>query len=123
MPGFTIVYGLVLIGIGVGFYFGTATKSFTPLIPAAIGLLALIAGVLAMKPRLRKHSMHAAAVLGLLALGGSAPGIMKCFKMMGGAEIERPTAAIAQAIVAVLSILFLAACVNSFIQARRKKTT
>jgi len=38
MPRLTIVLGVVLIAIGVGFYIGTGSQSVTALIPAFLGL-------------------------------------------------------------------------------------
>lgn len=122
MPIVTIVYGLLLVAVGVGGYFGTGAEHKTALIPAAIGIIALILGVLARNEKLLKHTMHAAAVLALLAIGGTFRGMIAGFKALGGAELARPLPAIlAQSFTCVLSIIFLALCINSFVVVRRAR--
>ena len=70
---------------------------------------------------LRKHAMHAAAAVGLIALLGSASGFFKLFSLLAGEEVLRPGAVIAQSIMFVLSALFVGLAVNSFITARRNR--
>jgi uncharacterized membrane protein len=65
--------------------------------------------------------MHGSAVLTLLGFAGTVGGLVKFFKMLGGAEMERPAAVIVQAIMAVLCLVFLILAVKSFIDARRSK--
>ena len=67
MPLTAIAFGIMLIGLGMGGYFGTGTASLTALIPAAFGLILALFGLVSfLKPGLRKHAMHAAAVLTLI---------------------------------------------------------
>ena len=71
MPPKTIVFALALIAVGVVAYaitLGHSAGHPTALIPAAEGVLLLICGLLALKPAMLKHAMHAAAVVGLLGL-------------------------------------------------------
>ncbi len=119
MARLTIVYGLLLIVLGIGSYFGTGQESKTALIPALFGVPILLSGVVALRDHLRKHAMHAAAALALLGFIGSAPGLVKVFALLGGGEVARPNAVIAQAVMALLSLVFLVLCVRSFINARR----
>ena len=65
--------------------------------------------------------MHAAAVLGVLGVGGGAPGAIKLLKSLGGAELARPAAAIEQALMAGLSLVFVVLCVRSFVMVRRAR--
>ncbi len=115
----TIVYGLLLIVLGIGSYFGTGQESKTALIPALFGVPILLSGVVALQDHLRKHAMHAAAALALLGFIGSSPGLVKVFTLLGGGEVARSNAVIAQAVMALLSLVFLVLCVRSFINARR----
>ena len=117
MPNIAIAFGVVLTLIGAGFYFGTGASSPTALIPAFVGLPLLLLGVVAIRVKEggRKHVMHAAAVLGLL--GFLAPAIRLVSKGFGGA----PPAVWEQVIMAVLCLVFLGLCVNSFVQARRTR--
>ena len=57
-------------------------------------------------------------VLGLL---GSVMGIIKVFKMLAGETIKRPEAAISQAIMALLCMIFLVLALKSFVSARRRR--
>jgi uncharacterized membrane protein HdeD (DUF308 family) len=121
MPIVTIVYGLLLVVLGVGFYAGTGEASVTALIPAFFGVPLLVCGVLARRERLLKHAMHAAAVLGLLAFLGGLPGLVRFFVFIHGGTVARPNAVLEQAILAALSLVFVALCVRSFIEARRAR--
>jgi len=66
--------------------------------------------------------MHGAAVLMLLGFAGTVGGLIKFFKMLGGAETARPAAVTVQAIMAVLCLVFIILAVKSFIDARRSRT-
>lgn len=122
MPGITIVFGVVLIALGLAGYFMTGRQSPTALIPAFAGILFLILGVVAQKPGARKHAMHAAAGLALLGFLGTVMGLVKFVRMLGGAEVERPAAVRSQAVMAVLCLVFLIMCIRSFVAARRARS-
>ena len=114
--------GVILIILGVGGYFGTGQTSLTALIPAAFGLVFLVLGYLGRNEHLRKHVMHAAALLGLV--GCVVPAVMgfpKVVRLAQGQEVERPGAAIAQSIMAVICGVFVVLCVRSFVMARRAR--
>lgn len=121
MPYVTVLYAILLIVLGVGGYFGSGRASFTALIPAAFGLVILIAGLMAMNERYHKHAMHVAAGLGLLGFLGSARGLLGLVSMAMGSAVERPQAVASQTIMAGLSLMFLLLCVQSFVNARRIK--
>jgi drug/metabolite transporter (DMT)-like permease len=126
MAKFTRILGVTLILLGlipylVLAYSGTEPVSITALIPTFFGIVFLVLGVAARKESWYRHSMHGAAVLALLGLFGSAGGLLNVFYMLGGSSVERPDAAIAQAIMAVLCIIYLIAAVRSFIDARKAK--
>jgi hypothetical protein len=111
--------GLLLIGLGAWGFFGAEPehRSGTAWIPAGFGVALLLLGVLALKEHLRKHAMHAAAAVGLIGLVGAV--VMVVRKLAGGGEFTRGTAA--QLAMAVLCAVFVGLCVNSFIQARRRR--
>ena len=119
MPTITIGLGLVLIALGLGGYFGTGRESLTALIPLLFGLPLALLGVVALKERMRKHAMHAAAVIGLLGFAGTVKGLMKLPVLLTGGELARPAAVAVQAAMAIACLLFVAFCVWSFIKARR----
>ncbi len=122
MPVITIIFGALLDLVGTTAWLSTGRQSITALIPAFLGTLMIVAGVLAYaKPGIRKHVMHVAATLGLLGFLGSAKGLLQLPALLSGAEVVRPAAVMAQSITAILTLIFLALCVNSFIAARKNR--
>ncbi len=118
MANTTILVGAVLTLVGIIGFFGTGQSSPTALIPAAFGLLLVALGIIARNEKLRKHAMHAAAVVGLLGFLGSASGIWQLVKMMMGEEVVRPEAAIARSVMAIVCLVFVGLTVRSFVAAR-----
>lgn len=117
----TIIFGILLVLLGIGGYFSTGRTSLTALIPAAFGLILLILGLLARKETLLRHAMHGAAVLGLLGFLGTASAIPKVFELLSGAPMEQSPATPFKALMAVLCAAFVALCVRSFIEAKRAR--
>lgn len=118
MPNITIVFGALLVALGVAMYLGTGTGSATALIPAFVGVPLLLLGVVArMKESLRKHLMHAAAAIGLLGFVGSFG------RLAASGFAGKPAAVASQSIMAALCLVFVALCVNSFVQARRARAS
>ena len=120
LPVTTIVYGALLIVLGVTGYFMIGMKSVTALITAFLGIIILVSGVLAQKESRRKLFMHIALVFGLLGLLGTASALPSLFTMLGGEEVTRPGAVIGKSVTAILSLVFLIIGVKSFIDARRQ---
>lgn len=121
MPIVTIVYALLLIALGVVSYFATDMVSVTALIPAFFGVPILFFGFLAFKPSRLKLAMHGAATLGLVGILGSLRGLLALPAIISGEVLERPEAAKAQAAMAILSNIFVALCIKSFVDVRRAK--
>jgi len=121
----TILIGAVLVLIGaVGYLGGTPDEqgnvSPTALIPAFVGGLLIVCGVLSFSDRRRKHVMHAAAVVGLVGfLGGFMPLIRQ---QMKGKEFD-PLAPGPRngLLMSATCLVFVALCVVSFIDARRAR--
>jgi hypothetical protein len=112
--------GVILTILGVGGYLYSNGVSPTALIPAGFGILFILLGVLARKESLRKHVMHAAALLSLLGIIGSFKGTVAAVTLLGGGTVERPQAAVAQAIMVVVCVVFLLLAIRSFVNARLK---
>ena len=114
----SIIFGLLLAILGAWGFFGSGMQHPTALIPAGVGLVLVVLGALATRDALRKHAMHAAAAVG--ALG---------FLFGAGWFIARPflgkpvadTAGLSTATMAVLCGAFVAVCVKSFLDARRRR--
>ena len=118
----TIVFGLLMVILGVAGYFLTGRQSWTALIPSIVGAVFALLGALALNDRYRKHVMHAAAALALLGVLGLARAVVALVRWQtGGPEPARPAAAVSQSILAVLLLVFLVMCVRSFIAARRQR--
>ena len=112
--------GLVLIVLGVGFYFGTGQPSWTALIPAFFGLVLVVLGLLARQDRLRKHVMHAAAAIGLI---GVVIPLVRLWPAITTGEVKSQAAAIELGLMAGICLLFVVLCVRSFIVARRSRAS
>ncbi len=117
----TIGFGIVLIVLGVGGYFGSGMVSPTALIPAAFGLLLVVFGAMAKDDKKRKMAMHIAVTVGLLGFLGTVGGLIDLGTMLSGGQVARPMAVVSKSIMAVLMAIFVGMCVKSFIDARRSR--
>ncbi len=118
MSKLTIIIGVALIVLGVGFYIGTGMASVTALIPAFVGLPVAILGAVALVggENARKHAVHVAVMLTLLgALAGLGRGIPAMIK--GG----NTSAVIATLLMAAICIVHVVFSVKSFIAARKAR--
>lgn len=114
--------GVALIAVGLVGFFATGAEHVTALIPAVLGVLLVLCGILAARPNLRMHAMHAAATLALLGMLGTGRGLVQLVGwMFGGDEPARPAAAVAQGITAIICLVFLIFAIRSFIAARRNR--
>ncbi|MCA9193237.1 MAG: hypothetical protein KDB03_15810 [Planctomycetales bacterium] len=122
MAKFAFVYGILLGGCTLlAILLSGQAKSMTMYIPTIEGVLLIICGAVALNPKLRMHAMHAAASVGLLGalLGGYA--LLRLInKATTGGEVTAAQWTSVSGMV-LLSILFVVACVQSFIAARRAR--
>ena len=89
----------------------------TALIPAAFGgLLILCAIGVIVKPELRKHIMHVAAVIGILGLVGGFVPLIRA----GDFDVAKP-AVRNGLLMALICAIFVYFCVQSFIEARKAR--
>jgi len=122
MGKLTIVFGVLLILLGIVGYVGTGSEHPTALIPAAFGIFLAIFGAIAIaKPALRMHVMHGAVLVGLLGFLGTISGVIALAKKLSGQVIERPEAAYAKAAMCGLMLVYVILCVRSFIAARKAR--
>lgn len=120
MPNKAKRIGYFLILLGLVAYFGTGMQSLTALIPAFFGLAFTGLGSLAAnKESMRKHAMHTALLLAVLGIAGSVGGILDLFGLLGGTALERPAAAISQALMFIVCLYFVIAGIKSFKEARK----
>ncbi len=120
MPKLAIVFGAILDVIGTVAF--VMTGAVTSLIPSFFGTVILLCGIVALvRPGLRKHVMHVAALFGLLGTaGGLGMGLPKLGTLLEGTS-QRPLAVSMQLAMGVICLVFVALCVKSFIDARRAK--
>jgi len=119
----TIVFGVLLIALGLGTYVGTGHQYPTSLIPAYFGLVLAICGLLANTEDAKKRMlwMHIAVTVGLLGFLGTAKSIYDEIKLLQGAYFKLPLAVEEKAAMSVLCLIFVALCVRSFIAARKAR--
>jgi hypothetical protein len=118
MPFLSIVFGGLLIGLGLWGYLTSDTRSITALIPAFFGAPLVLAGLVAMVERFLKHAMHFAAMIGLLGCLGAA--YMFVPKLLKELDLNDKKT-VSQGGMTLLCGVFVALCVGSFIQARRRR--
>ena len=120
MAPITLLFALAYILLGLGGFVLTGSTHKTALIPCAFGILFVLFGLLAFKEKLRKHVMHAAVLIALLAFLGTARALTHLPELFNGTA-EKPASIITQSLNAGLSILYIILAVRSFIQARRAR--
>ena len=115
-----IIFGSLLLLLGVVGYFNTGRTSVTALIPSFFGLLILISGLVGRTERLRRHAMHAAALLGLIGLAGTA---RAPFQLLSGEGADDPGSAATpyKAVMALLCLAYVVLSIRSFVAARRAR--
>lgn len=114
MAKVTQVVGFLLVAIGVVAYIATNFASVTALLPAVMGLVIGVLGVVAARREAaRRHAIHAALVVALLGLLGS-------LQPLSGLTEAKP-AAITSLIAVIVLAAYLVMGVRSFMAARRAR--
>jgi hypothetical protein len=115
----TIVFGVLLILLGLGFFLGTGAAHATALIPAGFGVLLVLLGLLATRDAWRMHAMHLAAMVGVLGVAGA---IWRPISAaIHGQKVEFGARLAAQILMALLCAALVAMCVRSFVVARIRR--
>jgi uncharacterized membrane protein len=122
MAPITLLFAVTYILLGVGGFVMTGSAHKTALIPCAFGILFVLFGLLAFKENMRKHAMHGAVLIALLAFLGTAKALPHLPDLFRGTT-EKPAAIITQSINAGISLLYILLAVRSFIQARRARSS
>jgi hypothetical protein len=123
MAKVTILFGLLLIVLGVVGYVGTGRMAPTALIPTYVGIVFTILGLLARKGSQKKRMtiMHIAVTLGLLSFLATAKSIWDFIQMERGHAMLRPIAVEDKAVFSMMMLIYVLLCVRSFIKARRER--
>jgi steroid 5-alpha reductase family enzyme len=122
MSSTTLVFAFAYLVLGIAGFVLTGSTHKTALIPCIFGILFLVFGLLARKDNLRKHVMHAAVLIALLAFLGTARSLPHLPELFNGTA-EKPASIITQSLNAGLSLLYIILAVRSFIQARRARSS
>lgn len=112
----TVIVGVALILIGGGAYVASGMGSTTALIPAGIGGLLAICGLVSRTPRATMIAMHLAALIALI--GASSLGM--AFAKWSTLLDERPLALAAMIASGTVCVVLLVLYIRSFIAARKK---
>ena len=123
MAKVTIGLGVLLCLVALTGFVASGSSHPTALIPAAIGILFLVFGVLAnsVDPKKRMLWMHVAVTVSLLCFLGTIKADVEVFRMAHGLIAEHPIAVEEKAAMSLLCLLFVLLCVRSFITARRAR--
>jgi uncharacterized membrane protein len=120
----TLVFAALLIVLGVAGYLGTGHQHPTALIPTWFGLALGLFGFLAISPNegRRKLFMHINVTIGLLGAIGALVVAVQGYGAARSAGVEPDHIALAaKLIMAALLAIYVALCVQSFLEARRAR--
>ena len=120
----TIVFGVLLIVLGVAVYASITPHAPTSLIPAYFGAVLAVLGLLAEMPDAKRRMlvMHIAVTVGLLGfILPFARSIGGAVKLLRGLPVLRPLAVEESMAMALICLVYTALCVRSFIAARRSR--
>lgn len=117
----TQITGGLLILVGVIAYVTTDTSSITALFPAALGLVLLMLGLIAVAPKFRRDAVHIAVLIGLFGIIAFLDNARHLPALISGSDVERPQAVVVSALTVVILIAFLVLSIQSFRQARRER--
>jgi fucose 4-O-acetylase-like acetyltransferase len=123
MAKITVLFGVLLILLGVASYLLTGHKFPTSLIPVAFGILLVTFGGLAETPETRRRMlfMHIAVTVGLLGFIATAPALVSAVQLFKGKLFPYPAAIEEKAAMSLLLLIYVVLCVRSFIAARRSR--
>lgn len=121
----TILFGVLLIVLGIIGYIGTGSQHPTALIPAWFGIVLGVLGAFALSdnPKRRMLMMHIAVTIGLLGFLGTISSIWDYVAMQRGKIFPYPIAVEDKAVMSLILLFFVLLCVRSFIVARRTRRT
>lgn len=117
----TVVFAVVLIGLGLGGYMGTGSNDLSALTPMWMGLVLGVFGVLALctKEKLRKLFTHVNESIGVVGFLYSALAALNYYgnTRSEGMDPDRTVLGLKVALVIVM-LVYLNLCVRSFMAAR-----
>lgn len=124
MAKVTLIFAFLLVALGVVGYLGTGGLHPTALIPTSIGLVLGLFGLLAMSDNAsrRKLFMHINVTVALLGfLGATAEAVRGYVHAQLAGLVPDPIALASKISMALLLLIYVILCVQSFIAARRTR--
>ena len=115
MAKLTIVFGILLIAVGIAGFVATGSNHPTALIPSLIGLLLTVSGALAMTPDEKRRMlwMHIAVTVGLLGFLGTLKAAYDVTQLAHGVYYAHPIAVEEKAATCLFCLIFVAFCIRS----------
>jgi len=124
MARVTIVFGILLVLLGLAGFFGTGSIHYTALIPTWFGLALTVGGFLSISPSesRRKIFAHINVTVGLLGLIGAAAEALRGYAHARSMGVAPDYIALtAELVMAALLLIYVNLCVRSFVLARRSR--
>lgn len=104
----TLLYGVLIASLGIIGYFATGQVSKTALIPCIFALPVIVLGIFSWwKVKSRRKMQIAATAIALLSFFGTVKGVGGLITMISGGVVDRPSAVMVQAIMAIASLLYV----------------
>lgn len=119
MARVTIGLGAILIVLGVISYIATGFASWTALIPAILGAIVLICGLIALKNA--TVGLILGLVVAVLGVLGTAMNVMQIAEVFAG-DAERPMAVIVSTITFVLLIVYVIVAIRALVTSGRQRS-
>ena len=116
----SLVFGILLVLVGVAGFVATGCQHPTALIPAYLGVVLIICGALGLKAseKARKHIMHVAVLVALLGMIFTFSGLQHLPDFFKGTA-EKPQAVLSKSGTFILCAAYFILCIKSFIDVRR----
>lgn len=113
MHRWTILFGLLLVTIGLGGYYFADAKQPMALIPAVLGIAMFVCGMVAAQGAMRMLAIHVAALIGVIGFVGPLVALFE--------DTANTAAVLAKGLTSALCLMFVLMCVNSFLEVRRAR--
>ena len=112
--------GVLLVVLGVASYVTTGAASVTALIPAAVGAVLAVCGLVASRSRApRPVALHVALAIALVGLLGTVTALGRIGSVLMTGGPARP-ALVARASMAVILLVYVAVALRAIVKSRRQ---
>ncbi len=109
----TILFGVLLVAVGLGGYFLSDGDNPLSLAPAVLGVAMFVCGLVEARGAMRMMDMHVAALIGLVGFAGPLAALTQ--------DAVQTATVLSNGLTSALSFVFVMLCINSFLEARRAR--